>query len=69
MVYSTCTIIRAENDQIVEEFLVRNKDFELESALDYFDDKLVSERGFVKTYPGFDNHDGSFCARLVRKGR
>lgn len=30
-VYSTCTIIRDENDQIVEEFLLRNPNFEIDS--------------------------------------
>ncbi len=67
LVYSTCTIIRRENDQIVEEFLLRNNNFEIESAAQFFDSSLVNERGFVKTYPDFDNLDGSFCARLRRK--
>jgi len=67
LVYSTCTILREENDQIVEEFLLRNKDFCIDDAREYFSDELVSERGFVKTYPGFDKLDGSFCARLRRK--
>lgn len=67
LVYSTCTIMRAENDQIVEEFLVRDDKFELESAEQYLPKELVSERGFVKTYPSFDNLDGAFCARLRRK--
>ncbi len=67
MVYSTCTIMRAENDQIVEEFLARNDKFELDSAAQFFDESLVTERGFVKTYPECDNLDGSFCARLKRK--
>ncbi len=67
LVYSTCTIIRDENDQIVEEFLIRNKKFQIESASEYFGDELVSERGFIKTYPGHDNLDGAFCARLRRQ--
>ena len=67
LVYSTCTIIRHENDQIVEEFLLRNKDFEIESAGQYFDEELVNDRGFSKTYPGVVGLDGSFCARLKRK--
>lgn len=67
MVYSTCTIIREENDQIVEEFLLRNQDFEIESATEYFDEKIVNARGFVKTYPLTENMDGSFCARLRKK--
>ncbi|MBK7142132.1 MAG: 16S rRNA (cytosine(967)-C(5))-methyltransferase RsmB [bacterium] len=64
LVYSTCTIIRKENDQIVEEFLLRNKKFELESAAQYFPPELVNERGFVKTYPAIEGLDGAFCARF-----
>ena len=68
LVYSTCTIIRDENDQVVEEFLLRNPKFEIEHAGRYFDDsRLVTERGFVKTYPACDGMDGAFCARLRRK--
>jgi 16S rRNA (cytosine967-C5)-methyltransferase len=67
LVYSTCTIIRDENDQIVEEFLARNDKFELESAAQFFEDDVVSERGFVRTYPCKDDLDGAFSARLVRK--
>ncbi len=67
MVYSTCTIMRDENDQVVEEFLVRNDKFELESAAQFFDKEVISERGFVKTYPCIDKLDGAFSARLIRK--
>jgi 16S rRNA (cytosine967-C5)-methyltransferase len=67
LVYSTCTIIRDENDQIVEEFLLKNQDFEIESAREFFPEELVTERGFVKTYPSFDALDGSFAARLKRR--
>ncbi len=64
LVYSTCTIIRKENDQVVEEFLLRNPKFELESAAQYFPAELVSERGFVKTYPAIEGLDGAFSARF-----
>jgi len=67
LVYSTCTIIRKENDDVVEEFLIRNDDFILESGAEYFRDDIVSERGFVKTYPGTANLSGAFAARLKRK--
>ena len=67
LVYSTCTIIRKENDDVVEEFLLRNKDFTLESADQYFSGEIVSERGFLKTYPGFTELSGSFAARMKRK--
>nr|MBN2278603.1 16S rRNA (cytosine(967)-C(5))-methyltransferase RsmB [candidate division Zixibacteria bacterium] len=67
LVYSTCTIVRRENDEIVEEFLLRNNDFELESAGEYYNSEVVSERGFLKTYPNIPNLSGSFAARLKKK--
>ena len=67
LVYSTCTIIRDENDQVIEEFLLKHKDFYIESAKEYFPDELVNERGFVKSYPDIDNLDGAFCARLKKR--
>ncbi|HUV30665.1 MAG TPA: 16S rRNA (cytosine(967)-C(5))-methyltransferase RsmB [Acidobacteriota bacterium] len=67
LVYSTCTIIRRENDQIVEELLLRNDQFEIDPAGQFFDASLATERGFVKTYPADNGLDGSFCARLRRK--
>jgi 16S rRNA (cytosine967-C5)-methyltransferase len=67
LVYSTCTIFRAENDSIVEEFLLKNKNFEIDSAKEYFDNDLVASRGFVKTYPLVGDMDGAFCARLKKK--
>jgi 16S rRNA (cytosine967-C5)-methyltransferase len=67
LVYSTCTIIRSENDQIVEEFLLRNPNFQIDDAGQFFDPTIVTERGFLKTYPDCGNLDGAFCARLKRK--
>ena len=67
LVYSTCTIMRAENDQIIEEFLLRNDKFEIDPASQFFPDKIATERGFVKTYPNVYDLNGAFCARLKRK--
>lgn len=67
LVYSTCTIIRKENDDIVEEFLVRHPDYILESAANYFGPEIVTERGFIKTYPNKPNLSGAFAARLKKK--
>ena len=66
LIYSTCTITRKENDQVVEEFLVRRNDFVLESAGEYFDEEVVSERGYLKTYPNKTDLSGAFAARLKK---
>jgi len=67
LVYSTCTIIRDENDQVVEEFLLKRSDFVIDRAGTVFPRELVNERGFVKTYPDLDDLDGAFCVRLKKK--
>lgn len=62
LVYSTCTILRAENEAVVERFLKAHAEFELVP---------LTEFGFDEGYATFsiqyDNCDGFFAARL-RKG-
>ncbi len=67
LVYSTCTIIKEENDMVVEDFLAKHKEFEVESAKEFYPDELVTDKGYVKTYPSVGKLDGSFCVRLKRK--
>ena len=67
LVYSTCTIIRDENDSVVEEFLLERPDFVIDKAGTTFPRELVSDRGFVKTYPDIETLDGAFCVRLKKK--
>jgi 16S rRNA (cytosine967-C5)-methyltransferase len=67
LVYSTCTIIRDENDQVIEEFLLERRDFVIETGAKIYPSELISERGFVKTYPDIEGLDGSFCVRLKKK--
>ncbi|MCK5125579.1 MAG: 16S rRNA (cytosine(967)-C(5))-methyltransferase RsmB [candidate division Zixibacteria bacterium] len=67
LVYSTCTIIRDENDSVVEEFLLDRPDFSIDMPGKSIAPELISERGFVKTYPNIDYLDGAFCVRLKKK--
>lgn len=67
LVYSTCTIIKEENDMVIEDFLAKHKEFEVESAKEFYPDELVTDKGYVKTYPSVGKLDGSFCVRLKRK--
>ena len=52
LIYSTCTIIRRENEEIVENFLKNNKNF-----------KIVDKKIFL---PHIDGTDGFFIAKMVR---
>ncbi len=66
LVYSTCTIEPEENEYIIEKFLSSYTNFILENASDFVPQSLVSEKGFVQTFPHIHNIDGSFAARMRR---
>lgn len=54
MMYSTCTLRRAENENQVDEFVKRHPDFEID--------------GMETLFPNSE-HDGFFIARLIKKIR
>ena len=69
LVYSTCTILRCENKEIIMEFLNNNGNFVLENISDLLPDKLKykdGKDGFIELYPNVDSIDGFFIARLRR---
>ncbi|MBQ8882022.1 MAG: 16S rRNA (cytosine(967)-C(5))-methyltransferase RsmB, partial [Clostridia bacterium] len=63
--YSTCTVIKDENEKVVEKFLETNSDFYLEHA----QGEVIGcgNDGYVRLYPQTDNCDGFFVAKLRRK--
>ncbi|MEO0136660.1 MAG: 16S rRNA (cytosine(967)-C(5))-methyltransferase RsmB [candidate division WOR-3 bacterium] len=62
IVYSTCSILPRENEEIIERFLNENKNFELEPAKEFVPNADV----YLKILPGFHGTDGVFAARLKR---
>lgn len=65
LLYSTCTLVRRENEGVVEKFLKSNADFSLEPL------KLPAEfgentTGMLTLVPGEHDTDGFFIARLRR---
>ena len=52
LVYSTCTILKRENDDVVKKFLAENKNFELVEVKKFF--------------THIDGTDGFFCAKLKK---
>jgi ribosomal RNA small subunit methyltransferase RsmB len=70
LVYSTCTILREENQGTVNDFLSRNKDFYIESVEAFLEEplkKYVSPEGYLQLYPNVQGADGFFICRLKRK--
>ena len=68
MVYSTCTIEPDENFEIVNDFLMKNPDFELVNVSDKFNSILIDTNGCIQTYTNVHKIDGSFAAKIKRTG-
>lgn len=72
LVYGTCTVEPEENEGIVQAFLNRHPEFELESAAAALPESavrmgVVTEAGFLQTWPHRHGTDGAFGARMRRK--
>jgi 16S rRNA (cytosine967-C5)-methyltransferase len=70
LVYSTCTLTGTENNEVVQYFLKRHPQFELQDAADYLPDQakpLVQDRYF-RALPHRHNTDGFFAARMRKVG-
>ncbi|HOC95636.1 MAG TPA: 16S rRNA (cytosine(967)-C(5))-methyltransferase RsmB [Candidatus Cloacimonadota bacterium] len=65
LVYSTCTLNPAENDEQIKNFLARNKNFTLVDAASYLD-PLYVDSSFYRTLPFKHNIDGAFAARMAK---
>lgn len=70
LVYSTCTLLRNENEEVVEEFLSRHPGFELISAGEVLARQGISYTGFspyLLLFPHLTGTDGFFAAVMRRK--
>jgi 16S rRNA (cytosine967-C5)-methyltransferase len=68
IVYSVCSIAPEEGENVVDKFLARYNNFEIDRAVagrDEFRD-VIDARGFMKTRPDLGGLDGFFAARLIR---
>ena len=66
LMYSTCTLVRRENEGVVEKFLKKNPDFTLEK-LNLPDVFPENQTGMLTLVPGEYDTDGFFICRLRRK--
>lgn len=69
LVFSTCTINRAENEDRFFEFLENNKNFEAADICEYLPEKLrhdTAKKGYITFYPNKDGIDGFFIAKTKR---
>ena len=69
LVYSTCSILKSENEEIIENFVQKNYDFEIinlnENFKKYNEEKYKKSK-YIKLFQNSEN-DGFFIAKLRRK--
>ena len=68
LVYSTCTLSRAENEENAAYFLDTHKDFQLPDISEYIPETLRKSynNGFIKIMPGEYESDGFFVAAFIK---
>ncbi|OEF98536.1 16S rRNA (cytosine(967)-C(5))-methyltransferase RsmB [Desulfuribacillus alkaliarsenatis] len=69
LIYSTCTINRAENNSVVEDFLADNKDFQGQSIQELLPQELhkhMHNEYSVQVLPNYMNSDGFYIAKLEK---
>lgn len=67
MVYSVCSVLREEGEDVVDAFMALHKDFIIEPAFPKGTDageRLVCNKGFFKVYSHTSGMDGFFAAKL-----
>lgn len=64
LLYSTCTVLREENETVVLDFLEKNSEYEL---VPYTAGGVDARGGMYTFWPHIDGTDGFFAAKLRRK--
>ncbi len=64
IIYSTCTIEKEENSDVIHIFLEKHPEFTIVNAKNFVNENVVNEEGFVETLPHIHHIDGAFGARL-----
>ena len=62
MVYSTCTVNKSENTELINKFLQKHPDM----ALDKIDNPSLKNEGYLELYPHIHNSDGFFVCRMKK---
>ena len=63
--YSTCSLEREENEDVIKQFLAEVVDFE--SKKPDVDARFITDNGFGRTFPDREGTDGFFFAVLARR--
>ena len=69
MIYSTCTLRKAENERVVNEFLADNQEFELCDIPKFVRKYFSNAENMLTMINGKINCDGFFLSVLRRKDK
>ena len=75
LIYCTCTLNKAENEETIQDFLDNNSDFVASDIRDIIPDSLIMDnvredsasKGCLTLFPHIDGCDGFFISRLERR--
>jgi len=67
LIYSTCTILPEENENVVDDFLRKHPEFSVEHAGTWLPATVVTEWGAMRTWPDVHHMDGAFAVRLKKQ--
>ncbi|MDO8785570.1 MAG: 16S rRNA (cytosine(967)-C(5))-methyltransferase RsmB [Syntrophales bacterium] len=67
LIYSTCTLMPEENEDIVEDFLRHNECFRRMQPPGVVSGQMLDDKGFFRTDPHHHGTDGFFAAVLAKK--
>ena len=72
LIYGTCSLLREENEGVIEHFLASHPDFTLTPATPWLGEALAAQTtrdGMLRLYPHRHDTDGFFGAVLVKKAK
>jgi 16S rRNA (cytosine967-C5)-methyltransferase len=67
IIYSTCTVTHEENEEIIDDFLIRHRHFSRTLPPHTIHPSVIDNRGCFRSYPHHHDMDGFFGAVLVKK--
>ena len=66
LVYSTCSIERRENEEVVARFLSEHSSFAVAAAAGEIEEQFLTPEGFFRSWPRHSGCAGGFAAALIR---